>query len=213
MPAIIGLLLPGVKLLTRVPFIGVILGALGLVVVCGIAAVVLVLRLGIIGLQMVVRGSVIGVPLLAILIGFGIVPARALPLPKGSVLALVQRETMGAYRAASTGIIPAEVAVTAQRLGASATVAFPQLRSFTLPLPAGGRTWVAVANTGGEGAYLRATPRLAAPLHAWAEGTTLEVVGDDADGDGYRWKRVRDPNGQPGWIAAEFVIPVTTPGP
>lgn len=211
MPAIIGLLLPGVKLLARVPFFGVILCALGLIVIGGIVAVVLVLRLGGIGLRMVVRGAVIGVPLLAILFGSGLVPAQVLPLAKQSALAHVQRETMIAYRAASTGITPAQVAATARQICVAVMAASPELLAFTSPLPTRTRTWVTVANTDGEGAYLRATPQLATPLQAWAEGTTLEVVGSDTNGDGHRWKRVRDPNGQLGWIAAEFVQPTIVP--
>ena len=118
---------------------------------------------------------------------------------------------MSAYRAASTGITPVLVSITARQVGTYAAMAFPQLQAFTSQPPAEAKTWVTVANTAGEGAYLRATPRLTAPLKAWAEGTLLEVAGDDASGDGYRWKRVRDPNGQLGWIAAEFVMPVMAP--
>jgi hypothetical protein len=207
MPAIIGLLLPGVKLLTRVPLIGVVLCALGVMLIGGIAAVLLAIRLGGLLLRIVLRGPLIGVPLLAILVGLGVVPTRALPLTKESALALVQQETMSGDQSASTSITPTRVAVIARQVGAYATAAFPQLLPFASRLPAGSQGWVTVANTDGEGAYLRATPRLATPLRAWAEGTKLEVVGDDADGDGYRWKRVRDPNGQLGWIAAEFVQP------
>ena len=63
-----------------------------------------------------------------------------------------------------------------------------------------------VANTGGEGVYLRHTPRLADKWIAWPDGTRLDVVGPDADGDGQHWKQVRDPDGHVGWVPAEYVV-------
>ncbi len=90
------------------------------------------------------------------------------------------------------------MADAARQIGEYAMEALPQLVSSTLLLPAQHRTWVAVAHTGGEGAYLRAAPRLTSPLQAWADDTRLEVVGEDASGDGRRWKRVRDP--RPAWL-------------
>ena len=66
-----------------------------------------------------------------------------------------------------------------------------------------------VGNTGGIGVYLRRTPRLTDTLVAWPEGTRLEVVGADAVGDGVRWKQVRDPCGQVGWVPAQYVTPTT----
>jgi hypothetical protein len=173
--------------------------------------VVLAIRLGGVVLRVVLRGPRIGVPLLAILIGFGIVPDQVLSLTKQPALALVQWETMSAYQSAGIGIAPAQVAVTARQVGANPAVAFPQLLPFASRLPARSRTWVTVANTDGEGVHLRAAPRVGVSLQAWAEGTIFEVVGNDASGDGHRWKRVRDPNGQFGWIAAEYVQPVPAP--
>ncbi len=211
MPAIIGLLLPGVKLLTRVPFIGVILCALGFVVVCGITAVALALRLGGLVLRVVVRGPLIGVPLLAVLMDCGLVPAQSLPLTRQTALELAQRGAIASACITITGITPAQVADAARQIGEYAMEALPQLVSSTPLLPAQHRTWVAVAHTGGEGAYLRAAPRLTSPLQAWADDTRLEVVGEDASGARHRWKRVRDPRGQLGWIAAEYVVPTTAP--
>jgi len=211
MSAIIGLLLPGAKLLTRVPLIGVSLCALGLVIVCGLAIVVMALRLGGLVLRIVVRGSTIVVPLLVILIGAGFVPARSLPLTREAVSELAQRRTIAPYRAAITGRTPAWVLEGARQIRDYALGIPPQPLASAPQRPARSGTWVAVAHTGGEGAYLRAAPRLSTRLQAWGDGTRLEVVGEDADGDGYRWKRVCAPNGQLGWIAEEFVIPTLAP--
>lgn len=209
--AIVGLLLPAVKLLTRVPLVGVILWVLGLVVVCGLAAVALALRLGGLLLRVVIRGPLIGVPLLVILMGYGLVPARSLPAARQTALEFAQQEVIAAYRAATVGLAPARVADAARQMSDDATEALRQLGSSSPLLSDRPRTWVAVAHTDGEGAYLRAAPRMTNRLQAWADGTKLEVVGEDASGDGHRWKRVRDPRGQLGWMAEEFVIPTSAP--
>jgi SH3-like domain-containing protein len=67
--------------------------------------------------------------------------------------------------------------------------------------------WVAVANTDGDGVFLRRTPRLDDRLAAWPDDTRLRVIGPDGEGDGRRWKRVRDPKGQEGWVPLEYVVP------
>lgn len=80
-------------------------------------------------------------------------------------------------------------------------------RSTPTPVEAVARHLV-VANTGGEGVYLRHTPRMADKWIAWPDRTRLDVVGPDADGDGHHWKRVRDPDGHVGWVPAEYVVAV-----
>jgi hypothetical protein len=67
--------------------------------------------------------------------------------------------------------------------------------------------FVEVANTDGEGVYLRRTPNMADRLVAWPDGTRLEVIGPDVDGDGRRWKRVRDPSRQEGYVPEQYTVP------
>lgn len=50
------------------------------------------------------------------------------------------------------------------------------------------------------------TPRIADRVEVWPDGTKLEVIGPDAEGDGHRWKQVRDPKGQVGYVSAEYVV-------
>jgi hypothetical protein len=76
------------------------------------------------------------------------------------------------------------------------------------PSPAG---WAVIAGTSGLGAYLRGTPRVADALTAWPEGTRLELLGRESDGDGLRWKEVRDPCGQVGWLPARYAAPSSAP--
>jgi micrococcal nuclease len=75
-----------------------------------------------------------------------------------------------------------------------------------------------VANTDGQGVYLRAEPRLDAErVRAWPEGARLDVVGPDASVDGATWRKVMDPVGNVGWVPAQYVaplvVPTRTPGP
>ena len=88
----------------------------------------------------------------------------------------------------------------------------PQVQPSATATPPVGQ-WVAVANTGGDGIYLRRTPRLADRLIGWPDGTKLQVVGPDAQGDGQPWKQVRDPQGNVGWVPAQYVTPTSPPTP
>ncbi len=69
--------------------------------------------------------------------------------------------------------------------------------------------WVAIVNTGGKGLFLRRTPHWDDKLVAWPEGTKLLIVGPDTDNDGLHWKYVRDPQGNAGWVQADYVTPVS----
>jgi len=62
-----------------------------------------------------------------------------------------------------------------------------------------------VANTGGDGVYLRHTPHLADRWIAWPDNAPLIFLGNEADGDGQHWLQVRDPKGDVGWVPAQFV--------
>lgn len=73
------------------------------------------------------------------------------------------------------------------------------------------KTWVAVANTGGQGVYLRRTPYMEDKIAAWPDGTKLQVIGPDIDSEGRRWKQVRDPRNQVGWVPTEYVIEINAP--
>lgn len=72
----------------------------------------------------------------------------------------------------------------------------------TPPLPV-----LRIGGTGGMGAYLRATPRLADRLRAWPDGTLMQPTGDEATADGRHWRQVRAPDGVVGWLPADFLTP------
>lgn len=67
------------------------------------------------------------------------------------------------------------------------------------------RRSVYVANTGGEGVYLRRTPRLEDRMFAFPEGTKLEVTGDTLTVDGLTWVPVVAPGGLSGYVPAQWV--------
>jgi len=63
-----------------------------------------------------------------------------------------------------------------------------------------------VGNTGGDGVYLRHTPRMTDKWVSWPDNTPLVLLGGEADGDGQHWLQVRDPRGNVGWVPAQFVV-------
>lgn len=75
------------------------------------------------------------------------------------------------------------------------------------PTPTAQATRYVVGNTGGVGAWLRRTPRINDYLIAWTDGTVMEVVGPDVQAEGRTWKQVRDPQGNSGFIPAEWLVP------
>jgi hypothetical protein len=62
-----------------------------------------------------------------------------------------------------------------------------------------------VGNTGGDGVWLRHTPKMSDHWVAWPDNTALTVLGPEADGDGQHWLQVRDPKGDSGWVPAQYV--------
>ncbi len=88
-----------------------------------------------------------------------------------------------------------------------APVATATLPPSPTPLPTREPTVLVVANTDRLGVYLRRTPRLEDRVRAWQEGTIMVVIGDDQEVDGRRWRNVRDPAGNEGWIPAQYLVP------
>ena len=64
-----------------------------------------------------------------------------------------------------------------------------------------------VANTGGSGVYIRSTLDPADRIKAWPDGTNMVVVGPDVTEDGVVWKNVRDPDGNEGFVPADYLVP------
>lgn len=65
-------------------------------------------------------------------------------------------------------------------------------------------TLVYVANTDGQGVYIRKSPVMADRVQAYPDGTALTVVGPDVDGDGQHWKNVKAPDGLDGYVPSIY---------
>ena len=64
-----------------------------------------------------------------------------------------------------------------------------------------------LARYGPDAAYR--TPSLADRDTAYADGTTLVVIGDDVTGEGQSWHHVRTPDGKTGYIPAQYTTETT----
>lgn len=72
--------------------------------------------------------------------------------------------------------------------------------------------WVAVANTDGQGVFVRDFSNLAR-LRAWPDGTVLELIGDDVERDGQLYTPVRDPDGRQGLVPSQYLVAASRPAP
>jgi hypothetical protein len=61
-----------------------------------------------------------------------------------------------------------------------------------------------VANTGGDGVYLRRTTNLEDRDSAYTDGTPLAQIGPDVQAGGLTWRNVRTPDGKVGFIPAQY---------
>ena len=61
-----------------------------------------------------------------------------------------------------------------------------------------------VANTGGQGVYLRRTANLEDRDTAYADDTVLVQIGPDVQAGGTTWHNVRTPDGKVGFVPAQF---------
>ncbi len=74
-----------------------------------------------------------------------------------------------------------------------------------------------VANTEGQGVFIRRNPSATDKIRAWPERTVMILIGEDRQAEGRRWRNVRDPAGNEGWVPADYLVspptPTATPNP
>jgi hypothetical protein len=89
----------------------------------------------------------------------------------------------------------------------------PNLSSGAAPSGAGPRA--KVVNTDGQGANMRSEPSPSGTLvRTIREGSELEVIGDEREAGGRRWRNVRDPaSGASGWIVSDLLALIAQPAP
>ena len=84
------------------------------------------------------------------------------------------------------------------------------------PTPTVVANWV-VGNTRGDGVFIRETPDMDDKIKPWPDGTEMVVVGPDVNAEDRLWKNVRDPDGNAGFIPADYLLapesPETPPTP
>jgi hypothetical protein len=69
-----------------------------------------------------------------------------------------------------------------------------------------------VANTGGQGARLRAGPSPEAdPISVLEDGTLVQPIGPGIERGEQRWRLVRVEDGSQGWIAGDLLAPADAP--
>ncbi|NJN67742.1 MAG: SH3 domain-containing protein [Chloroflexaceae bacterium] len=76
------------------------------------------------------------------------------------------------------------------------------------PPPSPMPTYFVVANTGGQGLFLRSDHSVnSTVLETLPDGTQVEQVGEDFAGAEYVWRQVRAPDGQVGWVSVDWLAP------
>ncbi|MBI3979910.1 MAG: hypothetical protein HY331_17185 [Chloroflexi bacterium] len=63
-----------------------------------------------------------------------------------------------------------------------------------------------VGNTGGEGVYLRRTPRPDDRLRHLSEGATVLLLGPRVESGGLTWLKVQDATGDEGWLPEQYLL-------
>jgi hypothetical protein len=73
----------------------------------------------------------------------------------------------------------------------------------TATRPFAGKNYV-VANTGGDGVYLRKSTNLEDRDTAYPDGTILVQIGPDVEANGLTWRHVRTPDDKTGYVPAQY---------
>jgi hypothetical protein len=129
-------------------------------------------------------------------------PAKpvATPMPPSSIpLAALERAIMA----------PNDASPAARAQSAASTA--PQAAAQPTPGAAAAQGRMKIANTSGDGVFIRRTPKLADRIVAWPDNTIVEFTGETAEGDGTKWSKVRDPRGNVGWIPSQYLVTDNTP--
>lgn len=97
--------------------------------------------------------------------------------------------------------LPASIPKPSTKIDLTSLTPTPQPSPTPVPPP----VFVRIANTGGDGVFLRRTPRSSDKLVAWMDGTVLQIVGEDREAEGTVWRHVKDPKGNIGWVPSQYL--------
>jgi hypothetical protein len=151
-------------------------------------------------------------PIMANEIGRRTVFASSVLLPIAVGVAIFATVVMTSTRSRASEPVPtpAPVATIAPTAAPAATAAPVAPASLSQP-PAAAR--LVVNNVGPDGLTLRRSPGIGEKIKVWNDGTEMADLGDTAEHSGRTWRKVRDPNGNVGWAAADFLIDPASAGP
>ncbi len=108
--------------------------------------------------------------------------------------------------ATATATATASPIATATATATPTLTPTPTTTPTATPRPTPG--FAVIANTNGLGVLLHSTP--GGPVSAsLAEGTPVIVSGERVEADGYLWVQVIAPRGQIGWVAVDYLTPVS----
>ena len=99
--------------------------------------------------------------------------------------------------------VPISKAPQTAAIQPTAAVVAPTTAPPTATVPATPRNYI-VANTGGQGVYLRRTANLEDRDTVYADDTVLVQIGPDVQAGGIAWHNVRTPDGKVGFVPAQF---------
>jgi hypothetical protein len=137
------------------------------------------------------RTLVMSTVLLPILLGLGVFVAVVLASTRSRSTETVPAPTPAPVAAAAPAAAPTALPTPA----VPAALAQP-------PAPAR----LVVSDVGPEGLSIRRSPNTAGQrIKVWSDGTEMADLGETAENGGKSWRKVRDPDGNVGWTAAEFL--------
>jgi len=129
-----------------------------------------------------------------------------LPIILGLVIFGVVVFTSARGRSAETAAAPTPAPVATIAPTVAPTSAIPAVLA-----DPGISTRMLVNNVGTDGLSLRRSPGIGQRIKVWPDGTALTDLGESAEQGGKTWKRVRDPEGNEGWVAADFLVSANPP--
>ena len=105
-------------------------------------------------------------------------------------------------RANIPGLVVQPPAPTPMPASAAVAPAAPRPPAQATAIP--GVVWQ-IANTGGDGVWLRRTPKLTDKLNAWPDGAIMKSLNEQANAEGLDWRKVQAPDGAVGWIPEKYL--------
>lgn len=124
----------------------------------------------------------------------------AAPRPTSTPQALAAAKAQPTATPAQATVAPATQAPATPAPVVAIPTATPKPKPTPFPM--------AVYNTDGDGVYLNRTAGggSGSRIKGWPDRTILQVIGEDQNMYGQTWRNVRDPQGNEGWVPAQYLV-------